>query len=113
MNPLVTDPRIESMEAVAADDARPVTDSETATRLILTALNDKRYNWRTLDGLVHDTGLPAPVVMYHLKTTLADKVIRSSERDDEGRSLFTLRERYRESRGLLGRLLSALSDQVR
>jgi hypothetical protein len=65
------------------------------------------------EGIAHDTGLQPAVILLYLKTNLADQIIRSSTRDDEGRSLFTLRERYRESRGLLGRLLSALSDQVR
>jgi hypothetical protein len=87
--------------------------AQNSAEAVLAALHDKRYNWRTLDGLAADTGLEPVAVEDILEKQLSDKVIRASVQDDKGRSLFTARDRYRESRGLLGRLLTALSDKVR
>jgi hypothetical protein len=108
---------VNSMDALAASPQPHMEETADVTEAsvdrVWNALNDKRYNWRTLEGLARDAHLPESKVEQILVTSLADKVIRSSSFDDKGRSLFTARARYKESRGLLGRLMTALSDQVR
>ena len=106
MDALATRPQPQMEETIDAT-------AETSVERVLEALNDKRYTWRTVHGISHDTHLPESQVEQILVDSLADKVMRSSSPDNRGRSLFTSRARYKESRGLLGRLITALSDQVR
>ena len=77
------------------------------------ALNNDNYDWRTIDGISKETGISANHIENVLETQLQDEVIRSSVRDAKGRTLYTARSRYKERRGLVGRFISALSDQVK
>jgi DNA-binding IclR family transcriptional regulator len=79
--------------------------------LVIAALEDRRYEWRTIDGLAEQTGLPSAKVQEILES-LQEDLVRSSVPDDRGRSLYTTRKHYRETHGLGARILSALSDRV-
>ena len=75
------------------------------------ALEDERYDWRTVDGVSEQTGMPSPRVQEILKK-LESEVVRSSIPDELGRALYTTRKHYRETHGLWDRFRSALSDKV-
>ena len=79
--------------------------------VILQALEDPRYEWRTIEGVSGQTGIPMTQVSETLES-LKEDVVRSSVPDEAGRSLFTTRKHYRETHGLGARILSALSDKV-
>ncbi len=68
------------------------------------ALDDPRWDWRTVDGINHDTGIPSAEIWSFLSRS-GDRVVRSVARDRLGRVLFTSRRRYRESHSLMERLL--------
>jgi hypothetical protein len=78
---------------------------------VVRALEDSRYEWRTVDGLAEETGLSAANLQEILKD-LNGEIIRSSTPDESGRALYTTRKHYRETQGLGTRILSALSDKV-
>jgi hypothetical protein len=82
------------------------TDLKTA---VLKALEDERYDWRTIKGLVKSTGATEQDILSMLNS-LADKIVRSQDAD--GRSLFTTREHYQKTHGLGDRILSALADRI-
>ena len=71
---------------------------------IIDALEDPRWDWRTVDGISRDTGIPPDEVRVFLARS-GGTVVMSVARDRRGRALFTTRERYRESRSLMERLL--------
>ena len=76
---------------------------------ILAALEDERYDWRTIKGLVNSTGASEAEVI-NVLNSMSDRVVRSQDAD--GRSLFTTREHYQKTHGLGDRLLSALADRI-
>ena len=92
------------------NQANQLTDAEVRD-LIVGALEDQRYDWRTIEGISEQTGIPQAKVREVLET-LQREVVRSSVPDELGRSLYTTRKHYRETHGLGERFLSALSDKV-
>jgi|SRR5271170_3052582 len=78
---------------------------------IVQALEDSRYEWRTIDGVAQETSIPAATVREVLEG-LKQEVLRSSIPDESGRNLFTTRRHYRQTHGLGARLLAALADKV-
>jgi hypothetical protein len=95
------------MQNSAASAATRPTDA------VLAALANEKYQWRTIDGITRETGLSRQEVASILASELADVVIRSAVKDRHGRTLYTTRIRYKKTRTLGSRILSALSDQVR
>jgi hypothetical protein len=79
--------------------------------LIVRALEDERYDWRTIDGLSEQTGIPETKVKEVL-ASLEQVIVRSSIPDDSGRDLYTTRRHYRQTHGVGARFLSALSGRV-
>jgi hypothetical protein len=79
--------------------------------IVVSALEDPNYEWRTVEGVAEQTGLSVPNVRQVLEE-LNGEIIRSSIPDESGRNLYTTRKHYRETQGLGTRILSALSDKV-
>ena len=78
---------------------------------IIEALEDTRYDWRTVEGLSDQTGIPVQTVRDILEGLQQD-VVRSSIPDELGRSLYTTRRHYRQTQSLGTQILSALSDRI-
>ena len=79
-------------------------DVNTVTDRIMGALENPKWNWRTVDGIRRETGIPSDEIRCFLFRS-GRTVVRSVVRDQQGRDLFTSRKRYRESHSLIGRLL--------
>lgn len=79
--------------------------------VVIKALNNPDFEWRTVDGIVRETGLTSETVQQILDDT-AGQVVRSAQSDDKGRALYTTRDRYYRNLGL-GRVLSVLTDRIR
>ena len=82
-----------------------------AMQRVIDALEDSRYDWRTVEGVAEQTGVNPSVVRAILKEA-EHEIVRSSIPDESGRSLYTTRKHYRQTNGLGTRILSALSDRV-
>ncbi len=65
--------------------------------LVLKALEDPNWNWRTAEGVAHSAGLSEERVQEVIIESSA-AVIRSSVPDERGRPLYTTRRHYRERR---------------
>lgn len=74
-------------------------------------LEDGRYEWRTVEGVADQIGVPAAQVQEYLES-LKQEVVRSSIPEEAGRSLYTTRKHYRDTHGLGSRFLAAPSDKV-
>lgn len=79
---------------------------------VLEALNNPEFDWRTVDGIVGETGLDKEKVQSILDV-LSNDVVRSTQMDSKGRPLFTTRRRYYAHLGLGNRVLSVLTDRIR
>ena len=80
-------------------------------RRVIDALEDPRYDWRTVEGVAEQTGI-APIKVREILMGLEDEIVRSSIPDESGRTLYTTRKHYRDTQGLGTRLLSALAVKV-
>lgn len=67
------------------------------------ALEDARWDWRTVDGVSKEIGLPEEEVLRILESS-PDEIIRSRIPDERGRALYTTRQHYRRRQGFLERL---------
>lgn len=67
---------------------------------VLNALEDPRWDWRTVEGLSEETGLPEDEVRRILESD-PDEIIRSRTPDKGGRTLYTSRSIYKGRRGFL------------
>lgn len=73
---------------------------------VLNALDDPRWDWRTLDGLKKTTGLAAPLILEVLLAHPSEVEFAVSEQHG---LLFTLKGRKRRSASGLERALNLLS----
>ena len=79
----------------------------------LTALEDPRFQWRTVNGVATDTKLSRGVVLEGLiKLINADVVIRSSVPSERGEGLFTTRDHYKHFASIPDRLSAALRNRA-
>lgn len=88
---------------------QPAVDARTA---VLDSLNGSHFMWRTAGGIAIETSLPTAIVESVLDE-MSESLIRSATPDEHGRTRYTTFENYRAHAGILRRVLSALSDQVR
>ncbi len=77
---------------------------------VLNALQNPEYDWRTVDGIVQETGLSAEVVQQFLDTA-TDEVVQSTTPDARGHALYTTRDHFKSRKNILNRVLSVLSDR--
>ena len=64
---------------------------------IIKALSDKRWDYRTVDGIAKETDIPVENVMAFLESR-KDIVWKSSFPDRLGRELYTLKDRRPQSK---------------
>jgi hypothetical protein len=76
---------------------------------VMRALEDERYDWRTVSGLAGSLKIAEQEVLRVLMSE-PDEIVRSSAED--GRNLFTTRNHYEKTHGFGDKLLSALADKV-
>lgn len=77
------------------------------------ALENKNYDWRTIDGIVRETHLPKDEVCDMIKQLAKEGlVVRAPYLDKKGRQIYTTRKHYHETVGLLGRLISSLTNRI-
>lgn len=77
--------------------------------LVISALENPKFDWRTIRGIARETGLSEDQV----EDTLSDMpniVVRSS--DENGKPLFTTRRHYDQHESLGRKFLSAIADKV-
>jgi hypothetical protein len=75
------------------------------------ALENPDFKWRTVVGVVKETGLDVVTVSANLAQNV-DTVVSSTIPDPLGSALFTTRRHYREKSSLLDRLKSAIINKV-
>lgn len=87
----------------------PVARTVDVRTLIVQALEDQRYQWRTMDALTRASGVREQDVLEVLRS-MCDQIVRATTGD--GRTVYTTRKHYQESHGFGDKLLSALADKV-
>jgi hypothetical protein len=80
-------------------------------RAIMKALEDPKWDWRTIQGISSDTGLQYQKVADILEGLGAGQLI--VVKDTGTRVLYTSRNHYSRQQPFYNRLLSALSDRIK
>jgi hypothetical protein len=79
---------------------------------VVTALENDKYDWRTIDGIVRETNLSFNDVFGVLKKLDGEGRLVQSNIRHSGKQLFTTRNYYNKSRGLLDNIRSSWADSV-
>jgi hypothetical protein len=79
---------------------------------IAAALENDNYVWRTVDGIVRDTGLPRTTVENAVQWDDQLDAIVASYPDNEGRTLYTTRRHYQKKRPFGWRVLGAIAGKM-
>ncbi len=79
---------------------------------IMKALENPKYNWRTINGIVDETSLPVDMIESVLYKLENEGVI-VSQLDAEGHAIFTTWNHYKKSQGFLNRLLTTISGRIK
>lgn len=86
--------------------------SASDRRKIVEALENDRYVWRTIDGIVKDTGLPRVTVENGVQWDDEIDAIIASYPDNKGRTLYTTRRHYQKKRPFGWRVLGAIAGKT-
>jgi hypothetical protein len=79
--------------------------------LVLKALENPNYTWRTIAGIAKETGLDEETVHQVLKA-LGEEVIRSEVPSEKGEGLYTTRSHYRKKTPWWKRFFAALRNRA-
>jgi hypothetical protein len=79
--------------------------------LVLDALNNPEFEWRTVPGITKETGLDSETVVKVLDQ-LGFQVVKSSRRTRDAQELFTTRACFRASASPLTKMLGALRNRA-
>jgi hypothetical protein len=79
---------------------------------VVRALENPKYNWRTVDGISQETGIDPHQIALILKF-LPNKIELVRTTDKSGRQLFTTRRHYNRTQNVLNRILSTFSDRIK
>ena len=85
--------------------------SQVDHELVLKALNNPKYKWRTVPGIAEETSLDPETVTRALEKS-RDQVVRSSRYTSDGRELYTARVRFREFASPWTKIRGALKNRV-
>lgn len=83
----------------------------TDTERVFEALNNPRFEWRTIPGIAQETGLDSETIEKVLSES-KNQVVRSSRVTKDGCELFTTRLHFREFASPWTRLIGALKNRV-
>lgn len=87
--------------------------SEVKTeQLILDALSDSRYKWRTPQGIAKQVGIPEQEVLQVIADH-SDSIVQSSVSSTEGAQLFTTREHFHQTSSAIEKIVGAFKGRIR
>ena len=78
--------------------------------LIMRALENKKYLWRTKKGLSKETKLP--MVKLEKGMGLVPDLIRSRKRSQAGEALYTTRRHFRKTASIKDKILGSITDRA-
>ncbi|MGR3301271.1 MAG: hypothetical protein ACUZ8I_02095 [Candidatus Scalindua sp.] len=80
------------------------------SEIVIKALENPKFTWRTVRGISKETGLKQDSVQYYLYKQ-GGKIVKSSARNTKGELLFASRKVYRTKAGHFRRFASAIKNR--
>jgi len=75
------------------------------------AAENKKYKWRTIDGIATESGV-APEIVSMVITTNTDTFVKSTVPSTAGKSLFTTRKHFLETATTTEKLVGAIKNRL-
>jgi len=86
--------------------------NDTIKQKVFEALEDERYEWRTLKGIAKQAGISEEEVLSVLGSS-ADSIVQSSVPSIKGAPLFTTRRHLQAKSGAFDKILGAFKGRIR
>lgn len=83
---------------------------EQIEKRIKRAFENKKYEWRTIQGVATESNVSQEDVRIYLSLH-GDEIVKSSARNLKGETLYTSRENYRSRTGIGSRLSSVIRNR--
>ncbi len=80
-------------------------------KLILIALENHKYKWRTIEGISKETGLEPKTIKNELQNH-DELIIQSSIQSINGEDLYTSRAHYRKKSSVIERITSSIINKA-
>ena len=80
-------------------------------KIIISALENSQFKWRTLVGISQETGIPVSEVE-GIMSANGNLIVKSSTRSIHGEELYTSRERFKKTASPLTKIFGALKNRV-
>jgi hypothetical protein len=78
---------------------------------VVAALENNKYAWRTINGLIRETNFDFNEVFSVLKKLEADgELVQARNPDEDGHDLFTTRNYYNRSRSFIDKIRASWAD---
>lgn len=85
----------------------------TDTELIIKAIENEAYWWRSVESLAKETEFSETLIKDIISCLIEENIIVIAPRCDKlGRTLFTTRNHYKKTRPFFVKLMSALTDRI-
>lgn len=84
---------------------------KNVAHVVVNALENPNYKWRTLEGVAKDTGVE-PFVVYRVIEKLGGQVVKSSVASIRGDELFTTRRHLRQKESIFSRFAAVLRNRA-
>ena len=79
--------------------------------LVINSLENENFKWRTIDGISKETGLE-PQVIHQIISQDNENIIQLSSVTEDGKSLFTTREKFSKKASRTQKILGALKNRL-
>ena len=86
------------------------TQLEDGVHSVMAALENPKFDWRTIRGIARETGLSDDQIEDAF-SKMADILMQSY--DENGKPIFTTRRHYNQRESLGRKILSAIADRVK
>jgi hypothetical protein len=85
--------------------------SKKDVEAVMAALENEKYDWRTLRGIARETGLPKEKILGILAQE-KDSIIQSPTPSDKGEELYTTRNRYLDTASPAQKFIWSLKNRL-
>lgn len=85
--------------------------SEQDLDACIAALENPRYQWRTISGVAKETGVSQETILEIISQN-RDRIVQSSIPSAKGEDLYTTRKHYREFASPAQKILGAIKNRI-
>lgn len=82
-------------------------------KCVLKALENKKYNWRTVEGLEKELKINKIEINGTLEDLITKRTVVSPRSRYQGKPVYTTVNHYKQTKGIIGRVLDIIAGEVK